>query len=138
MMSATRNLLILGTAALALAACGGNSRFAHRAGPDEFVVARQAPLVVPPDYALTPPKPGAPRAFGTDAQQQALEALFGPGAQKTPGESALLKGAGVKPDPTARSTAGDPATVVVDKGALAKAIVEAPAQTSDTAQVTPQ
>ena len=139
MMVSLRNLLILTTAALALAACAGKSdRFARRAGPDEFVVARQAPLVVPPDYALRPPKPGAPRAFGTDAQAQAIEALFGPGVAKTPGESTLLKAANAGGDPTARSTVGDPATVVVDKGAQAKAIIEAPASNSDTATVTPK
>lgn len=140
MMVSLRNLLTLTAAALALAACAGNSdRFARRAGPDEFVVARQAPLVVPPDFALRPPKPGAPRAFGTDAQQQAIEALFGPGVAKTPGETTLLKAAtATGGDPTARSTVGDPATVVVDKGAQAKSIIEAPASNSDTATVTPK
>ena len=37
---------------------------AHRGGanhvrPDEFAVGRQAPLMIPPDFALTPPRPGA-------------------------------------------------------------------------------
>ena len=31
--------------------------------PDEFAISRNAPLVVPPDFALVPPKPGAPRAM---------------------------------------------------------------------------
>ena len=34
--------------------------------PDEFQVARNAPLVIPPDYSLTPPVAGtAARTFGT-------------------------------------------------------------------------
>lgn len=135
-----RNLIILTAAGLALAACGGRDKMAGRGGPDEFIVARQAPLVVPPDYALAPPKPGAPRAYGTDAQQQAIEALFGDSAvkapAKTPGETSLLDAAKVKSDPTARATAGDPGTVVVDKGAQAKAILEAPASQGDVASVT--
>ena len=49
----------LGTATL-LAGCGSSGLF-NRDRPDEFAVQRQAPLVVPPDFALTPPAPGAPR-----------------------------------------------------------------------------
>ena len=43
-----------------LAGCGSTG-FLNRARPDEFAVSRQAPLVVPPDFSLTPPNPGAPR-----------------------------------------------------------------------------
>ncbi len=42
-----------------LSACG-RSGF-DRARPDEFAVARAAPLVIPPDFSLVPPQPGAPR-----------------------------------------------------------------------------
>ena len=117
--------------ALALAACGGGGGVFQRGAPDEFAISRQAPLAVPPDFALAPPKPGAPRPIGADSQQQAIEALFGPGARapaKTPGETSLLNGAGAtRVDATARSTVGDLDTVVVDKGVLARDILAAPA-----------
>ena len=62
--------------ALALSACGGGG-FLNRERPDEFAVSRATPLVIPPDFALTPPKPGAPRPLEVDSQGQALRALFG-------------------------------------------------------------
>ena len=55
-----RNLLILSAAALSLVACKSND-IADRKRPDEFAIGKQAPLVIPPDYALAPPRPGAPR-----------------------------------------------------------------------------
>lgn len=117
-------------AALTVAACGGG-----RNTPDEFAVSRQAPLVIPPDYALTPPKPGSPRPLVADSQTQAMQALFGEGVAlppKSPAEQQLLdKAGGDKTDPTARSTVGDPDTVVVDKGTMVKDILAAPANATD-------
>jgi len=55
-------LLLAGSASLA--ACGGGGLF-NRSRPDEMAVSRQAPLVVPPDFSLTPPNPGAPRPTDT-------------------------------------------------------------------------
>ena len=56
--------------ALALAGCSHNKLapgvFAHNS-PDEFAVGRQAPLVIPPDFALAPPRPGAPRPQEADS-----------------------------------------------------------------------
>ena len=49
----------------------------RRAAPDEFAVARNAPLVIPPDYSLTPPVAGTVSLSAQDAQTQAIEALFG-------------------------------------------------------------
>jgi hypothetical protein len=43
--------------------------------PDEFAVVTKAPLVIPPDFNLRPPKPGAPptnQSSPTDAAQAAL------------------------------------------------------------------
>lgn len=136
---------LLGAAALLLSACGGGG-IAGRQRPDEFAVGRQAPLVIPPDYALTPPRPGAPRPLAADSQQQALEALFGPGVKLPPRseiESKLLEDAkATRPDPAIRNTAGDnpgaPATPAVDKGAFLRELLDAPAGTRnpETAQVT--
>lgn len=136
-----RNLLVLAAATLALAGCG-KSGLAGRDAPDEMAISRNAPLVVPQDFALAPPKPGAPRAAGTDAQSAAMEALFGPGAKvppKSPAEQQLLDKAGSgNTDPAIRSSAGDPRTATVNKGAFVRELLDAPAATRDAqvAQVT--
>ena len=67
-------ILVAGAAAI-LSGCAGKSL--DRARPDEFAVARQAPLVIPPDYALVPPQPGAARPQDVSTQAQTLDALFG-------------------------------------------------------------
>ena len=82
---------IVAAAALAVAGCAHHrERLSNRGAPDEFAISRNAPLIVPPDFALAPPKPGAPRALADDAQTNAAEALFGPGVKivpKSPAES---------------------------------------------------
>src|SRR3546814_4529435 len=88
--------------ALALSACGGGG-FLNRERPDEFAVSRATPLVIPPDFALTPPKPGAPRPLEVDSQGQALRALFGDtmrAAPKSDSEQKLLDQSGATPDAT--------------------------------------
>ena len=73
--------LVVSTAALLLAACG-SSGFANRKRPDEFAVARAAPLIVPPDFALVPPRAGEPNRASPDSRNQLLqhlaEGLWGP------------------------------------------------------------
>lgn len=128
-------VLILGVAALALAACGKNG-IGGRKGPDEFAISRNAPLVVPPDYALSPPRPGEPRPLAeTSTQSQASEALFGPGVQvppKSAAEQQLLDKAGAsRTDPSIRSSAGDPKTLTVDKGAFLRDLMSAPPGTTN-------
>ena len=127
----------LATAA-SLSGCG-KSGF-DRARPDEFAVARQAPLVIPPDFALVPPQPGAARVQGSTAQTQTLEALFGANARRTPGEAETLETAGARSvDPGIRSQVGDPATNVVDKGQTTRDIVAAPeGDGQDARTATPQ
>ena len=129
-------LLGAATMALMLSACGSSSMF-NRGAPDEFAISRQAPLVVPPDFNLTPPKPGAPRPLAADSQQQALEALFGPNQRVAPPSSSeqnLLDRSGAeRNDPTARSTVGDLETNVVNKGAFTRDILAAPAGNGDAA-----
>jgi hypothetical protein len=122
-----RNLVLLAGAAVSLAACAGSGL--DRARPDEFAVARQAPLVIPPDYALVPPQPGAarPQDAAGNAQAQTLEALFGGSAPRSAAERATLGEAGGVADPGIRSSVGDPKTNVVDKGATTRDIVAAPA-----------
>jgi hypothetical protein len=114
-------------AALFLAGCA-NGGIMGRSRPDEFAVARNAPLVIPPDYALTPPTPGSPTPQGSDARTQALEALFGGPAPRSDAERQVLNLAGNdRAALGARSVAGDPTTNVVDKGVVTQTILAAPA-----------
>jgi hypothetical protein len=97
------------TAAVALGGCSNvrESLGLVRQSPDEFTVVAKAPLILPPDFGLRPPIPGAPPlAEAVDPQAQALNALAtaggraAPAAQATPragltqGENALLGAAG--------------------------------------------
>ncbi len=130
-----RNLMILASAAFVLVSCGRNS-IDERKRPDEFAVSRQAPLVVPPDFALAPPKPGSPRPLGQDSQQQALEAMFGPGVQLPPRsaiENRVLDATGAdKVDPGIRSSVTQKpgtAPTTVDKGTFLREVMDAPAGT---------
>jgi len=120
-----------------IAACGSTGGAFNRARPDEFAVARAQPLVVPPDFALTPPQPGAARPQDLDASTQALQALFGGPAARSPSEtSALTRAGGSRAATGIRSDAGDPATAVVDKGAVTRDIVAAPPGDGQGARVT--
>ncbi len=140
-----RAFSLLAGAALALSACGGND-IADRKRPDEFAIGKQAPLVVPPDFTLAPPRPGSPRPIGSDSQQQALEALFGPGVQLPPKsaiELQLLSDAkATRTDVNVRATADDvpggAATATVEKGQFLRELLDAPAGTrnADIARVT--
>ena len=120
-------------------ALGGCSILAGKQAPlDEFAVARNAPLVIPPDYTLTPPVAGTVSTSAESAQQQAIEALFGGPSPRSQTETILLQEAGRDRAPVgARSTAGDPATRVVDKGNTTRAILAAPATQSPDATASP-
>jgi Protein of unknown function (DUF3035) len=117
----------------ALAGCGGGTGL-KRVKPDEYAVARQAPLVIPPDYALVPPRPGAARPQENNPSTLALEALFGGPAARSIGEQAVINNAGGDTiAPGVRSEVGDPDTTVVDKGATTRDIVAAPEGDGQTA-----
>jgi hypothetical protein len=107
--------------ALVLAAAvstGGCSVFkGHAPAPDEFAVARNAPLIIPPDFSLAPPVAGTAGLSPSEAQQQAIDALFGGPAQRSPGETSLLDVAGRNTAEVGiRSQVWDPDTRLVDKG----------------------
>ncbi|MXO65723.1 DUF3035 domain-containing protein [Altericroceibacterium endophyticum] len=123
MRKATPIALLAASSAL-LAACG-SSGLLNRDRPDEFAVQRQVPLVVPPDFNLTPPKPGAPRPAEGTASQQALETLFGGTAARSSVETSALDSAG-QADPGIRSSVGDTDTNTVDKGTTTRTIIAAP------------
>jgi hypothetical protein len=91
--------------ALLLGGCGGDSLSRTfgltRDAPDEFSVTTRAPLAMPPQYTLRPPRPGAPRPQEQTDRDQAELALAPQGALSnaatpgvTAGQEALLQAAG--------------------------------------------
>lgn len=118
-------VILLAGASAMLAACGGGGGVFNRERPDEFAVQRQAPLVVPPDFTLTPPAPGAPRPTEGTASEQALEALFGGPAPRSRVEASVIDRAG-SAAPSIRSTVGDTGTNTVAKGRVTRDIIAAP------------
>ena len=128
-------VLLVTIAALGMGGCAlGKSRGKTL---DEFAVARNAPLVIPPDYSLTPPVAGTVGLSATDAQSQAIDTLFGGPAPRSSTEALILDSAGRDRAPVgARSTAGDPATRVVDKGAATQTILAAPVGNGQDASAT--
>jgi hypothetical protein len=118
-------LFLTATAAALLGGCVGGSMF-HHAGPDEFAVQRETPLVVPPDFQLTPPRQGEPRPVtDRNLQQQTLDALFGGPAPRSDIEKNAISRAG-DAAPGIRSTVGDPKTFTVAKGSITRDILAAP------------
>ena len=128
-----RNVL---AAAGLLAAAVSISGCAHHGarGPDEFAVQRNQPLVIPPDFNLTPPVAGTAGLSPSDAQQQAIDTLFGGSAPRSAAETSMLDEAGRDGVQIGiRSTAADPATRIVDKGATTLQILSSPATSSNIA-----
>ena len=118
-------IVLAASGVMLLAACGSGGGVLGRERPDEFAVQRQAPLVIPPDFALTPPEPGAPRPAEGTAAQQALDALFGGPAPRSAVETSALERAG-DAEPGIRTAVGDPGTFTVDKGTTTRTILAAP------------
>ncbi len=93
-------------ALLSLPACSGEELTRTfgltRDAPDEFTVTTRAPLSMPPDYALRPPRPGASRPQEQTERQQAEATLApdsilgGPPTATSPGMQALLSATGPK------------------------------------------
>jgi hypothetical protein len=102
--------------------------------PDEFAVARNAPLIIPPDFSLAPPVAGTSGLTPSDAQQQAIDALFGGPAPRSLGEMTLLDQANRDMATIGiRSTVWDPDTRIVDKGATTLTILSAQPANSNVA-----
>jgi hypothetical protein len=86
--------------------------------PDEFAIATKAPLIIPPDYNLKPPKPGAAPLNQVSPTQAAQAALYGADTQQiaasiqgnySPAEKLLLaqSGAAAADDSIRRVIAAD-------------------------------
>jgi hypothetical protein len=73
-----RAILMAALAAAALSGCSDMREWAglQKKSPDEFAVTTKAPLVIPPDFNLRPPMPGAPPANTVDPTTNAEQALF--------------------------------------------------------------
>ena len=123
------SLGILGALSLSLAACGGgglkDALGYGKDAPDEFSIVTKAPLVIPPDFALRPPQPGAPRPQEANMQPSvaAQAALTGGAAGgtaapagETPGEQALLQQTGAtEADPRIRQVVNAETSSLVEK-----------------------
>ena len=92
-------LMTVLTAASVTAGCGMFSDPGDPKGPNEFEVVARAPLIIPPDSDLRPPRPGQPRPQDIDPTNRALDVLFPEGVKKPPtpseGEQKLLSSARV-------------------------------------------
>src|SRR5262245_26232389 len=64
-----------------VAACSSSSNFRESVGlrkrmPDEFKVVSNSPLVLPPEFVLRPPQPGAKGPAQVNIKEQAKNELF--------------------------------------------------------------
>jgi len=109
-------------AAAVLAGCGEDTKRSlglSKPAPDEFSVVSRAPLSMPPNYTLRPPRPGSEGVAQSEAREQARQTVFrGPEAtqsvqqaarpaapDQSRGESVLLGRAGaVNATPAIRDT----------------------------------
>jgi hypothetical protein len=126
---------ILAGAVVALSGCdSARETFGFtKQAPDEFEVVTRAPLVIPPDYGLRPPQPGAQRPQEKEIRDQARETVTGrntgapapqlastnpspaAGPPRTEGERALLTKAGaLDADPSIRRTVDRESTLLAE------------------------
>ena len=123
---------------VAAATLGGCFHRSRPTTPDEFAVSRNAPLVIPPDFNLAPPVAGTAGLSPSEAQQQAIDTLFGGPAPRSPGEISLLDAAGRNDAQLGiRSQVWDPDTRVVDKGLETVQILTAANTNSNIASAHP-
>jgi hypothetical protein len=109
-------LSVLGLMLVGTSGCSGLSSALglEKSSPDEFAVVTKAPLIIPPDFSLRPPTPGAARPNVKDPSESAAEALFktagyeASDAQQSQGEQVLVEVAG------ADETDGTIRTIVED------------------------
>ena len=95
-----------------LCACSHASRImgSAKGAPDEFRVVAKAPLIVPPDFSLRPPRPGEPRPQELQPESAARAALLGErqSEARSDGEKLLVARAGAeRADPLIRYSVDD-------------------------------
>ena len=114
------------TAAVLLSAVATVGCATRGRAPDEFAVARNAPLVVPPDFNLAPPVAGTAGLTPGEAQQQAIDTLFGGPVVRSPGETSMLDAAHREDAALGiRSSLTNPDTRIVDKGPTTVTLLQA-------------
>jgi hypothetical protein len=127
--------LILALVALSLGGCEslGRALGTEKVVPDEFAVVSHAPLAIPPDYTLRPPRPGAAPTSDVAPIAKAQQAIFKAGDQqaalpdadkRSAGENELLKlsGAGTAPLDI-RDTIATESRGAVDKSFVDKLLI---------------
>lgn len=98
----TKPIMVVAIIAAAAVASGcstlSRSIGTGKTSPDEFRVVTRAPLTLPPDYSLRPPRPGEPRPQELEPDADARAALFGQDVapNATQGERALVAQAGAE------------------------------------------
>ncbi len=119
----TKAVSFLLMAILALGACSSakDKLGLTKQSPDEFAVVKRAPLSMPPNYSLRPPRPGAPRPQEQSPEQEARQTVFGQGedsyeAQATGNDAAFLNKAGAaNPDPSIRTKVDSETATLAEK-----------------------
>ncbi len=84
----TTSLLV--TSLLLSTVLGACSALGAKNPPDEFAISTKAPLVVPPDFALRPPKPGETRPQELSSSERAQQVLLGDTSASPPSEGEIL------------------------------------------------
>lgn len=103
-----RLILIAVVASVSLGGCASvrQALGSEKTAPDEFRVVSKAPLVVPPEFNLRPPRPGEARPMELRADLQARTAVFGVqmGTAASEGEKLLVaRAGGTNADPRIRA-----------------------------------
>lgn len=92
--STMRFALAAGMLAAMTGGCGiGKALGGGKNAPDEFAIVTKAPLVVPPDYGLRPPRAGETRPQELSPSERAQQVLLGDASSAPPttGEQLLLR-----------------------------------------------
>lgn len=117
-------LLLATIAAGALGACSGGGSILG-GGADPMANSRQVALVLPPDFAATPPPAGTAGNVAAGNEAEVLETMFGGPATRAYTETDVVTKAG-RADLGIRSTVADPLTPTVNKGQATVDILRSP------------
>ncbi len=140
--------LVLTGSLILLAGCSGD-KLARTFGltrdaPDEYTVTTRAPLSMPPDYSLRPPRPGVPRPQEQSERAQAEAALVpetalnGPQNSASAGQAALVQEAGPPAPSDIRRSVDQDARYAEDDQSLIDKILYWRKPNTELAQVDPR